>query len=122
MRKLLITLAVVFMIFSFSMAGFADVQSQGVASQIGKAVNPLICGPGETYAGEIAWVYPGTESMMVSGRGGRKIFDLSKATMEGFPEANQFVAVNYRVVNGDRIASSVTVVPWKMAHRYVGEF
>jgi hypothetical protein len=118
----LVVLAAVFMMFSFSMAGLADVQSPSIGSQTGKTANPLICGPGESYAGAITWVHPSTGNIMVNGRDGHKIFDVSKATMEGLPEANHFVTVNYTVVNGDRIASSVTVVPWKMAHRYVGDF
>ncbi len=122
MEKLLMILAVVFMVFGLSMAGFADVRNQAIGSRMGNMGNQLMCGPGERYVGEIAWVYPNTESMMVSGRDGNKIFDLSKATLKGLPEANEFVAVNYAVVNGDRIVSSVTSIPWKMAGLYVGEF
>ena len=116
MKKILMLLAAVFMVFSFSMVGFAHNQNTA-GNQTGS-----MCGPGERYFGEVSWVYPSTESMMVAGREGGKIFDLSKATMKGFPEANEFVTVDYQVVNGDRIISSVTVVPRKMAGEYVGVY
>jgi hypothetical protein len=71
---------------------------------------------------------PGHIEKMVNGRDGSKIFDpskatfkLSKPTMKSLPEADQFVAVNYTVVNGDGIASSVTEVPRQAVSLYVGE-
>jgi hypothetical protein len=118
MKKILMVLAAVFMVFSFSMVGFAHNQNTaGISYQTGS-----MCGSGERYFGEVSWVYPSTQSMMVAGRDGNKIFDLSKATMKGFPEANELVTVNYQVVNGDRIVSSVTMIPRKMAGEYVGVY
>ncbi len=123
MRRLLVILATALMVFSFSMVGFAySPDATATAYQTGKMGQQLTCGPGERYSGEIAWVQPDAQSMMVNGRDGSKIFDLSKATLTGLPEANEFVSVNYTVVNGDRIVSSVTVVPQRMASLYVGDF
>jgi hypothetical protein len=121
MEKKLIALAAVLIVFGFFMVGYAH--SRNVAA-IGPQTSMTgnICGPGESYFGEVSWTHSGTQRMMVAGRDGNKIFDLSKATMKGAPEANEFVTVNYEVRNGDRIVSSVTVVPWKTAGEYVGVY
>jgi len=129
MEKALVVLAAVLMVFGFSMVGFAyDLNTVGASNQVWKMAGEFTCGPSELYVGEVAWVYPGTERMMVNGPDGSKIFDLSKATfrpfkvpMKDLPEADQFVKVNYTVVNGDRIASSVTEIPRQVASLYVGE-
>jgi hypothetical protein len=123
MEKILVILAAVFMVFGFSVVGSAhNLNVVGAGYQTGRMGSQLTCGPGEMYVGEVAWVYPNTQSIMVSGRDGSKIFDVSKATMKGLPEADQFVTVKYAVVDGDRIASSVTAVPRQVASLYVGDF
>ncbi len=122
MRKTLMVVAVAFTVLGLSMVGFAALQHPALGSRTGNGGSTLTCGPGETYAGEIAWLYPSTQNRMVAGPDGSKIFDLSQARLQGFPEANEFVTVNYTVVNGDRVASSVTAIPWQVARLYVGEY
>lgn len=80
------------------------------------------CGPGEMYTGDVVWVDPNIHRIMVSGRDGSKIFDVSGATMKGLPEDHKFVIVNYTETNGEKIASSVNMVPKRVASLYVGEY
>lgn len=130
MEKLLVILAMVLVAFGFMVFGPAhNLNAVATSYHPEKMDSQMMCGPGELYTGEIAWVYPDTGRMMVNGPDGSKIFDLSKATFKPFkapmkvlPEANQFVTVNYRVVDGDRIASSVTEISRRTASLYVGEF
>jgi len=171
MEKLTVLLVAVFMMFGFSMVGFASDQNTvgsssnwkqldrianteyagiGEATKIGLASGGeqlsrldelsgsesqtksmvgaagmkmdrlATCGPGEMYTGDVAWVDPDIDRIMVSGRDGSKIFDVSGAVMKGEPEAQQLVVVKYTVTNGERIASSVNAVPQRLAALYVG--
>jgi hypothetical protein len=173
MEKVLMLLVAVFMVFGFSMVGFASDQNTagsssnwkqldrianseyagiGEATKIGLAsggeqltgldelsgsesqtpsmrgaramkVDRLAtCGPGEMYVGAVAWVDPDIHRIMVSGRDGSKIFNVSGATMKAMPEADQLISVTYTVTNGERLASSVTAIPWNVAQLYVAPY
>ena len=125
MEKVLVVLVVTFIMLGFSAVGLSyDRHMAGTAGTSHQAMvgSELKCGPGEIYTGEVSWVDPDIHRMMVTGRDGSKIFDLSKTSMKGFPEANEFVTVNYTVVNGDRIASSVVTVSKRVASLYVGAY
>ena len=148
MEKLLMLLVAVFMMFGFSMVGFASDQNAagsssnwkqfdriantdyagiGEATKIGLAsggeqLSGATCGPGEIYAGEVAWVDPDIHRMMVSGRDGSKIFDLSGIAVESLPEINHFVTVEYTVTNGDRLVSAVRAIPKDFTALYVGDY
>jgi len=170
MEKLTVLLVAVFMMFGFSMVGFASDQNTvgspsnwkqldrianteyagiGEATKIGLASGGeqlsrldelsgsesqtrsmvgatgmkmdrlATCGPGETYTGAVAWVDPDAQRMMVNGREGSKIFDVSRAVIKGMPETDHFVTVKYTVANGEKIASSVSMIPKSVASLYV---
>jgi len=133
MEKMLAVLAAVFLVVGLSTVGFAggpnvigyayypDTMLRAVEMNYGTNTIGNACGIGETYSGMIAWVDRDEDTMMVRGEDGSKIFDVSMATMVGQPKPNQFVTVNYTVTNGERIASSVTDVPKKLAWEYVYE-
>jgi hypothetical protein len=81
------------------------------------------CGPGEIYAGEVAWVDSDIHRIMVSGRDGSKIFDVSGVAVKSLPEINHFVTVEYTVTNGDRLVSSVNTMPKRVfTALYVGDY
>jgi len=149
MEKLLAVLVAVFMMFGLSMVGFASDQNTagsssnwkqldrianteyagiGASTKIGLAsggeqLSGATCGPGEIYAGEVAWVDPDIHRMMVSGRDGSKIFDLSGIAAKSLPEINHFVTVEYTVTNGDRLVSSVNTIPKRaFTALYVGDY
>ena len=135
MLQPLAILALVLLVVGFSMVGFAR-----EPSVIGYAYHPDLmlatvgtsheanmdrqaaCGIGKAYSGMVSWVDPDQQTMMVSGLDGSKIFDVSKADMKGLPEADHYVTVMYTVTNGDRIASSVTDIPQKLAWMYVSPY
>ena len=139
MKKTLMILAAVFMVLSFSMVGFAyypnvagttitpfpyygyypNVAGTTGTSYQAKADRLAMCGPGEMYTGAVAWVDPDAQRMMVNGRDGSKIFDVSRAVIKGMPETDHFVTVKYTVANGERFASSVSMVPKSVASLYV---
>ena len=149
MEKPLVLLVAVFMMLGFSMVGLAfehnapgslsnwkqldriantEYAGIGAATKIGLAsggeqLSGATCGPGEIYAGEVAWVDPDIHRMMVSGRDGSKIFDLSGIAVESLPEINHFVTVQYTVTNGDRLVSSVNTIRKRdFTALYVGDY
>ena len=125
MEKVLVILAAVLMMLSLSMVGFAyhqnTVGTTGTSYQT-KMGREGTCGPGEMYTGAVAWVDPDAQRMMVNGREGSKIFDVSRAVIKGMPETDHFVTVKYTVANGERLASSVNMVPKSVASLYVGAY
>jgi len=123
MEKVLLILAAMLMVLSLSMAGYAS--DQGTVGTMGTGHQARMerlaaCGPGEMYTGDVVWTDPDIQRIMVNGRDGSKIFDVSGAVMKGEPEAQQLVVVKYTVTNGERIASSVNAVPQRLAALYVG--
>ncbi len=101
----------------------SESQTKSMVGAAGMKMDRLAtCGPGEMYTGDVAWVDPDIDRIMVSGRDGSKIFDVSGATMKGLPEDHQFVVVKYTETNGEKIASSVRVVPRRVASLYVEEY
>lgn len=125
MEKLSVVVAAVLMMLSFSMVGLAyhqnTVGTTGTNYQT-KMGHEAMCGPGEMYAGAVVWVDPDTQRMMVNGRDGSKIFDVSGAVIKGMPETDHFVTVEYTVANGERLASSVNMIPKRVASLYVGTY
>ena len=104
---------------SFSIVGLANGQSMAGSSGTGHQTNlQVISSPGEVYTGKVGWVDPDMQRIMVSGPDGSKIFDVSGATMKGMPEPDHFVSVNYTVSNGHMLASSVVMVPKRVALLY----
>jgi hypothetical protein len=77
-----------------------------------------LCSTGALYFGEVVWADQSTHRMMISGFDGNKIFDVSEAAMKGLPRVNHFARVEYTLVNGERIASSVASVPANEAYLY----
>lgn len=126
MEKLLVILAAVFVMLSVSMVGFAHRQNMtgttGTSYQTQKMGSQAACYTGEIYTGDVVWVDQETHRLMVAGFDGDKIFDVSKASMNGLPETHQFVNVKYTVANGERIASSVTTVPRQVAWLYTPNY
>ena len=126
MERLLVILAAVLMMVSFSMVGSAS--DQNMMGTTGANHQMMIssqasCGTGEIYAGEVAWVDPDIHRMMVNGRDGSKIFDVSGIGVKGLPEINHFVTVKYTVTNGDRLVSSVNAIPRRVfTALYVGDY
>lgn len=130
MEKLLTILAALLMVFSFSVVGMAaepnvvgyaylpdTIGTTGTSHQL-TMNRQATCGPGEIYTGEVAWVDPADSRIMVSGQDGSKIFDVSEAALQSMPEVNNFVDVKYTVMNGERLASSVTAIPERVASLY----
>ena len=118
MEKILVILATVLMMLSFSMVGLA--YNQNTVGTTG--ANHQACGPGERYWGDVAWAAPDIHEIMVNGPDGSKIFDVSGVAMKSTPEVGRFVIVNYTVTNGDRLASSVNIAPKRVASLYVGPY
>jgi len=126
MEKLIVILAAAVMMVSLSMVGSASdhsmIGTMGANDQMMMS-SQASCGPGEIYAGEVAWVDPDIHRMMVSGRDGSKIFDVSGIAMKGLPEISHFVTVKYTVTNGDRLVSSVNTIPKRVfTALYVGNY
>jgi hypothetical protein len=134
MQKLLVVLAAVVMMVSFSVVGNASTQNMvgtmgaSHGAMMGAEHQTMVSGrtrggPGEVDAGEVAWVDPEIHTMMVNGRDGSKIFDVSGIAVKSLPGIDHFVTVKYTVTNGDRLVSSVnTVSPRVFTALYVGDF
>ena len=119
MEKSLIVLTAMLMVLSFSVVGFADNQdSLGTMGPDQAKMDQKICGPGEIYTGEVVWVHPSIHRIMVSGVDGSEIFDVSGATVQGTPETDRLVTVKYSETNGEKLASSVEVIPQRLAFVY----
>ena len=131
MEKILVILAAALVMLSFSMVGFA--YGENMAGTTGTSHQTMMdrqaaWGPVKEYTGEVVWVEPNIHTIMVRGRNGSKIFNVSGATIEGgMLEAHHFVTVRYTgsggsglyLANGERIASSIIMVPrvaWGYEH------
>lgn len=123
------------MVLGFSALGFAQnvtssaapigTQTGNLSAAYGSqaGIGPIgngevICATGEMYTGQVAWTDQDTHRIMVSGYDGKKIFDVSGVATNGLPGADQFVTVRYTVVNGERVASSVTPLSRQVAWIY----
>ncbi len=123
-RRLLVIFAVVAVVLGFSIIGFAHSRnSMGISSyRTGQSMaQQLLCSTGALYSGEVVWADGSTHRIMVSGFDGNKIFDVSQAATEILPQAHDFAMVKYTLVNGERIASSVTEVARNEAYLYTPE-
>ena len=110
--KLLVILAAVLMMLSFSMAGFAQTQNT-TGTQMGTQTQVMPEKKTEqkvtSYRGEVASIDETTHMLVVKGKEGDKTFDVSQATVKGKIEPDHYVSVKYTETNGKMVASSVTV-------------
>ena len=114
MEKLLVILAAVLMMFSFSIIGFAKEATTGAFNWTEQNVGrPILLG---SYTGEVIAIDQNAQSIVVKGNYGNRTFDVSKLAMKDIPELRDITTVEYTKMNGKRVASSVMSVPQEEAN------
>jgi hypothetical protein len=112
MEKLLVILAAMLMVLSFSMVGFAKEATVGACNQAEQNMGQPTLG---SYTGEVISIDRNAHMIVVKGDYGNRTFDLSKLAMRDIPGLRDIVTVEYTNTNGDRVASSVMSVPQEEA-------
>ena len=114
MKSMVLVLATVLMMFSFSMVGLAAEQT--TTGAMGTMHHDNMASQAMSYTGVITSVDHNGQIIVVKGKDGDKTFDVSKASMKGIPETHHAVTVKYTESNGKMAASSVTTVPQKASN------
>jgi len=115
MKKVAVILVAMVVMLSFSMVGIASDQNT-MGTQQQQTTPEKMMGHKESlmiYRGEVAAIDHTAHTVVVKGKEGEKTFDVSRATMRGKVEPEQYVSVRYTEANGKMVAASITAVSHK---------